>query len=175
MALRFLIFLIGRGGVGARGGSGRGSARGGGIGRERSGLNGGVEGAGLERRGLNGVVAGSGGERRGEGFSMGYWGDGWHESKYWGDGGRESKYWGDGGQGLDWGDRDSYGKNSSSCGGGVDGKAAPGDSGDNGLQGYTGPDMSTTGRRSSGLSSSSPAGRPWISDTTEFSKENNNH
>ena len=101
MALRFLIFLIGRGGVGARGGSGRGSARGGGIGRERSGLNGGVEGAdlersglnggvegaGLERRGLNGGVAGAGGERRGEGFSMGYWGDGGHESKYWGDGG----------------------------------------------------------------------------------------
>ena len=111
MALRFLIFLIGRGGVGARGGSGRGSARGGGIGRERSGLNGGVEGAGLERSGLNGGVAGAGGERRGEGFSMGYWGDGGHESKYWGDGG----------QGLDWGDRDSYGKNLSSCGGGVDG------------------------------------------------------
>ena len=121
MALRFLIFLIGRGGVGARGGSGRGSARGGGIGRERSGLNGGVEGAGFERRGLNGGVAGAGGERRGEGCSMGYWGDGGHESKYWGGGGHESKYWGDGGQGLDRGDGDSYGKNSSSCGGGVDG------------------------------------------------------
>jgi hypothetical protein len=74
MALPFLIRLIGRGEVGFCGGSGQISARGGGTGRDRSGLNGGVGGAGFDCRVLNDGVRGSGCARRGEGVWMGYWG-----------------------------------------------------------------------------------------------------